>query len=57
MLAVGLVTPEVAIDRSQFSEAESILVRVIATDGFRRSVVTSDPLPAYTPLMKCSAHR
>ena len=43
-LAVGLATPEVAIDRNQFYGAENVLVRVIATDGFRSSVVTSAPL-------------
>ena len=43
-LAVGLPTPDVAIDRDQFRGAGNVLVRVIATDGFRRSVVTSEPL-------------
>src|SRR5829696_3654321 len=43
-LAVGLTTPEVRIDRNQFYGAENVLVRVIATDGFRSSVVTSEPL-------------
>jgi hypothetical protein len=43
-LAVGLATPEVTIDRNQFYGAENVLVRVIATDGFRSSVVTSEPL-------------
>jgi hypothetical protein len=43
-LAVGLSTPEVNIDRDQFRGAGNVLVRVIATDGFRRSVVTSEPL-------------
>jgi hypothetical protein len=43
-MAVGLATPEVTIDRNQFSGAESVLVRVIATDGFRSSEVTSEPL-------------
>ena len=43
-LAVGLATPEVTIDRNQFYGAENVLVRVIATDGFRSSVVTSAPL-------------
>jgi hypothetical protein len=47
-LAVGLATPEVTIDRDQFYGAENVLVRVIATDGFRRSVVTSGPLPIDT---------
>jgi hypothetical protein len=42
-LAVGLVTPEITIDRNQFYRAESLLVRVIATDGFRSSEVTSEP--------------
>jgi hypothetical protein len=43
-LAVGLATPEVTIDRNQFYGAGNVLVRVIATDGFRSSVVTSEPL-------------
>jgi hypothetical protein len=43
-LAVGLATPEVTIDRNQFYGAKNVLVRVIATDGFRSSVVTSAPL-------------
>jgi hypothetical protein len=43
-LAVGLATPEVTIDRNQFYGAENVLVRVIATDGFRRSVALSEPL-------------
>jgi hypothetical protein len=43
-LAVGLATPEVTIDRNQFYGAENVLVRVIATDGFRRSVAMSEPL-------------
>ena len=47
-LAVGLTTPEVGIDRDQFYGAENVLVRVIATDGFRSSVVTSEPLPIDT---------
>jgi hypothetical protein len=47
-LAVGLATPEVTIDRNQFRGAENVLVRVIATDGFRSSVVASEPLPLDT---------
>ncbi len=46
-LAVGLLTPEITIDRNQFDEVESVLVRVIATDGFRSSVITSEPLAIY----------
>lgn len=38
-LAVGLTSTQVAIDRSQFGGAKQILIRVIATDGFRRSEV------------------
>ena len=49
-LGVGLATPEVTIDRNQFRGAENVvLVRVIATDGFRSSVVTSEPLSIDTP--------
>lgn len=36
-VGVGLTATQVAIDRSQFRGAKEILVRVIATDGFRRS--------------------
>jgi len=43
-LAAGLVTPEITIDRKQFAEVESVLVRVITTDGFRSAVITSEPL-------------
>lgn len=38
-LAVGLTSTQVAIDRSQFRGAKQVLIRVIATDGFRRSEV------------------
>jgi hypothetical protein len=43
-LAVGLSKPEVAIDSSQFKEARDVLVRVIATDGFTRSVMLTSQL-------------
>jgi hypothetical protein len=43
-LAVGLSTPEITIDKSQFSGMKQVLVRVIATDGFSRSVVTTEPI-------------
>jgi len=36
-LAVGLKSPEVPIDRSQFRGAREVLIRIIATDGFRSS--------------------
>jgi hypothetical protein len=39
-----LVTPENTIDRNQLGGVESVVVRVIATDGFRSSVVTSEPM-------------
>ncbi|MDF2461154.1 MAG: hypothetical protein K0S68_557 [Candidatus Saccharibacteria bacterium] len=35
-LAVGLVTPEITIDRNQFDEVESVLVRVIANRWFQK---------------------
>jgi hypothetical protein len=43
-LAVGLATPEILIDRDQFRGAENVLVRVIATNGFRRFVMASEQL-------------
>jgi hypothetical protein len=42
-LAVGLATPELTIDRNQFPGAEQVQIRVVATDGFTRSIVTSEP--------------
>jgi hypothetical protein len=47
-LAVELVTPEITIDRTQFEGVESVVVRVVATDGFRSSVVTSEPVAIRT---------
>jgi hypothetical protein len=44
-LAVGLDKPEVVIDHNQFYGAKHLLVRVISTDGFTSSVVTSESLP------------
>lgn len=44
-VAVGRATPDATIDRNQFQDAESIQVRVIATDGFDSSVATSDAIP------------
>ena len=41
-LAVGLATPEITIDRNQFLGAEQVQIRVIATDGFTRSLLTSE---------------
>jgi hypothetical protein len=43
-LAVGLAQPEVALDRNQFHGAKQVQVRVIATDGFTRSVVKSESM-------------
>ncbi|HEV7242876.1 MAG TPA: hypothetical protein VGQ36_26860 [Thermoanaerobaculia bacterium] len=36
-LAVGLKSPAMPIDRSQFAGARDVLIRIIATDGFRSS--------------------
>jgi len=44
-VAVGLTTPTATIDRGQFQDAESVMVRVIATNGFDNSVVTTDEMP------------
>jgi hypothetical protein len=44
-LAVGHATPEINIDKTQFKGVDQILVRVIATDGFSRSVVTTEAVP------------
>jgi len=44
-LGVGLTTPQIKIDPSQFRGASHVLVRVIATDGFTRSEVTSELFP------------
>lgn len=41
-VAVGLTSPDVEIDRSQFAPGTEVTVRVTATDGFTSKVVTSD---------------
>lgn len=41
-MAVGLTSPEVAIDMDQFRGAAEVLVRVIETDGFTYSDATSE---------------
>jgi hypothetical protein len=41
-VAVGLTSPEFTLDRNQFLGVEEVQMRVIATDGFTRSVVTSE---------------
>jgi hypothetical protein len=41
-MAVGLTSPEVAIDMDQFRGAAEVLVRVIETDGFTYSDETSE---------------
>src|SRR5690606_18723837 len=35
--AIGLISPQITIDRNQFRDAEQVLIRVIATNGFRSS--------------------
>ena len=45
-LAIGLATPSVNIDRSQFQQGQTVQLRVIATDGFTRSEVTSETFTA-----------
>jgi hypothetical protein len=44
-VAVGLPSPTATIDRGQFEDADKVMVRVIATNGFENSVVTSDEMP------------
>lgn len=44
-VAVGKTTPDLTIDREQFQAAERLQVRVIATNGFRSSIVTTQDLP------------
>jgi hypothetical protein len=44
-VAVGLTTPTATIDRGEFQDAASVIVRVIATNGFDNTVVTSDEMP------------
>lgn len=45
-VAVGRPTPDVTIERGDFADAESVVVRVVATNGFDSSAVTSDEIPA-----------
>jgi hypothetical protein len=42
--AIGLREPGIKIDQKQFAESQRVLVRVIATDGFTQSIVTSRTL-------------
>jgi hypothetical protein len=41
-IAVGLKTPFAEIDRSQFPPGQRVRVRVLATNGLRRSVIATD---------------
>jgi hypothetical protein len=41
-LAVGLTSPELSIDRSQYPPGSHVTVRVIATDGFTSTVTSSE---------------
>ncbi|MCA1557859.1 MAG: hypothetical protein LC731_04885, partial [Acidobacteria bacterium] len=41
-ISVGRTTPDIAIDRDQFSADTSLTVRVIATDGFNSRIVKSE---------------
>jgi hypothetical protein len=45
-LAVGVPTPEIAIDRNQFRNPDQILIRIIATNGFQSSELV-EQLPNY----------
>ena len=44
-VGVGLKEPSLTLDRSQFTPGQEIYVRVIATNGFTSSVVTSEVFP------------
>jgi hypothetical protein len=43
-VGVGLADPSVTLDREQFTKGQSVRVRVLATDGLRTSVVTTEAL-------------
>ena len=45
-LGVGLKEPSIAVDGSQFTPGQAINIRVIATNGFTSSVVTSEAFRA-----------
>ena len=44
-LAVGLTEPTTTIDQGEFQDAGSVMLRIIATNGFDSSVMTSDEMP------------
>jgi hypothetical protein len=41
-VGIGLKTPSLELDRSQFKPGQEVHVRVIATNGLQRSVITTD---------------
>jgi hypothetical protein len=46
VLVVGSKTPNAVVDRNQFHDAKTVMLRVVATDGFTSTTTTSAPLPA-----------
>jgi hypothetical protein len=45
-LGVGLTDPSIRIDRHQFEPGREVKLRVLATDGFTQSVVSSQTFTA-----------
>jgi hypothetical protein len=43
-VAIGKTTPDLAIDWNQFQNTQSLQVRVVATNGFKSSIVISQTL-------------
>ena len=41
-IAVGLTSPQLSIDRSQYPPGSHVTIRVIATDGFTSTVTSSE---------------
>jgi hypothetical protein len=41
-LGVGLKTPSLELDRSQFKPGQEVRVRVLATNGLQRAVIMTD---------------
>lgn len=41
-IALGLEVPDVTLDRNQFPDSETALVRIVRTNGFTESVVAED---------------
>jgi hypothetical protein len=48
-IAVGLTSPELSIDRSQYPPGAHVTVRVIATDGFTSTITSSEKFSVDEP--------